>query len=183
MAFYNPEHISGLYIIAGFSASFSDKDVLDKMSWNKMYFKTARKFPLALKSTLTLIRRQQIKTPIQQHLYDLSDPDYFFLKEVDKLNLFLHYTVKEACRHGAAGPVQEARSYFQPFPFSLRDIQTPVHFWWGTEDNAVAYVHAQRLEQELPHVTPHYKPGEGHISIYLKHIDEVLQTIAGAMGA
>ena len=68
--------------------------------------------------------------------------------------------------------------YFQPFGYTLPAINTPVHFWWGTEDNMVTYVHAKRLERELPHVTPHYKPGEGHLSIYINYLEEVLQTIA-----
>jgi pimeloyl-ACP methyl ester carboxylesterase len=177
-AHHHPELVSGVYIIAGFSASFGEPDVIDHMSWNKLYFKTARSFPLALKGSLALIKHVEVETPIHQELYDLSNPDYQLLKNVDKLNPFLEYTLKEASRASTNGPVQEAALYFEPFSFSLDAIQTPVHFWWGTEDNMVTYVHAKRLEQELPNKTPHYKPGEGHLSIYIKYFDEVLQTIA-----
>jgi len=178
MAYHYPHLITRLFIVAGFSASFGDKEVFEKMSWNKMYFNTARKMPLALEASLALIKHQEIKTPIHQHLYDLSNVDYFFLKNVDQLNGFLQYTIKEACRDSADGPVQEAQLYFQPFAYSLRALETPVHFWWGTEDNMVIYEHAKRLEKDLPHVTPHYKPGEGHLSIYINYMEEVLHTIA-----
>jgi hypothetical protein len=57
-------------------------------------------------------------------------------------------------------------------------VQTPVDFWWGTEDNVVTYVHAKALEQNLPCVTPHYKPGKGHVSVYVDCLEEILQTIA-----
>lgn len=180
MAYHYPQIISGVYIVAGFSASFGNKEVLDRMSWNKLYFITARKLPLVLKSNLFFIKHQRAKMPITQDLYDLSNPDYAILKNVARLNLFLDVTIKESCRNSTAGPVQEAQLYFQPFPFALRDILTPVHFWWGTEDNAVTYVHAKHLEKSLPQVTPHYKPGQGHVSIYINYIEEVLQTIAGS---
>lgn len=174
-----PVQISGVYILTGFSASFGEEEVLQKMGWNKVYFNTARKLPLVLEGSLTFIKHQQVKTPIRQELYDLSKPDYALLKDVDKLNPFLEYTVKEACREDASGAVQEARLYFDPFPYTLAAIQQPVHFWWGTEDNTVTYIHAKRMEQELPRSMPHYKPGEGHLSIYVHYFEEVLQTIAG----
>ena len=180
MAHHYTSVIKGVYIIAGFSASFSEPGVIERMSWNKVYFNTARSFPLALKSTFAVIKHLQVKTPIMQDLYDLADIDYALLKDPGKLNLFLKCTLKEACRNGAEGPVQEAQVYFQPFPFSLHAIQTPVHFWWGTEDNMVTYVHAKKLEQEVPHVTPHYKPGQGHVSIYVNYMNEVLQAIAAS---
>jgi len=178
MAHQHAEKISSMYIIAGFSASFGEREMFQKMGWNKMYFQTARKWPLMLKSTLTFIKHQEVKTPIYQDLYDLSDADYVFLKNIDHLNGFLENTIKEACRDSTAGAVHEAQLYFEPFPFSLQQIQMPIHFWWGTEDNTVTYEHAKRLEQQLPNKTPHYKPGEGHISIYVHCMDEVLQTIA-----
>lgn len=177
MAHRYPGVITGVYMIAGFSASFGEEEVFQKLGWNKMYFNTARHLPLILKGALSLIKHQEIKTPIYQELYDLSNVDYALLKDVDKLNLFLEYTVKEACREDASGAVQEAQIYFEPFPFSLQEIQPPLHFWWGTEDNTVTYIHAKRLEQ-LPRATPHYKPGEGHVSIYVHCLEEVLQTIA-----
>lgn len=178
MAHKHPEMISALFIIAGFSASFGEHEVFEKMGWNKMYFHAARRLPLLLKGTLALIKHQEIETPIHQELFDLSNADYALLKNVAPLNSFLEHTIKEACRDGSTGAVQEAQLYFEPFPFSLPEIQTPVHFWWGTEDNTVVYEHAKRLEQQLPNGTPHYKPGEGHVSIYVHCMNEVLQTIA-----
>jgi pimeloyl-ACP methyl ester carboxylesterase len=179
MAHRYSQVITGVYMLAGFSSCFGEEEVYQKMGWNKMYFNTARHLPLTLEGSLTLIKHQEIKTPIHQELYDLPNVDYALLKNVDQLNVFLQYTLKEACREDASGALQEAQLYFHPFPYSLPELQTPVHFWWGTEDNTVTYIHAKRMEQQLPHVTPHYKPGEGHVSIYVNCLEEALQTIAG----
>jgi pimeloyl-ACP methyl ester carboxylesterase len=178
MARYYPAVVNHVYIIAGFGSSFSEPEVYDKLGWNKVYFNTARRLPLVLQAALRLAPFIRLKTPIKQKLYDLSNADYAYLKNPSKLDLFLECTTKESCRHGAAGAVQEAQLYFWPFSFSLQQVQTPVDFWWGTEDNVVTYVHAKALEQNLPHVTPHYKPGKGHVSVYIDCLEEILQTIA-----
>lgn len=180
-AHYYPQRIKTVYVVAGFSRSFSEPEVYQKLGWNKVYFTTAKKAPLALQGMLQVIKYINIKTPISQRLYDLSNPDYAFLKNVTHLNAFLKGTLKEAVRNGAKGAVQEAALYFQPFPFLLQTLQTPVHFWWGTEDTVVTYVHAKHLEAALPQVTPHYKKGEGHVSVYIRSMNEILQTIAGAV--
>jgi pimeloyl-ACP methyl ester carboxylesterase len=178
LAHFFPQQVKAVYIITGFSRSFGEPDVYAKMGWNKLYFTSAQKTPLMLQGTLSLLQHTTIKTPISQSLYELSNPDYALLKNVDAFNAFLDLTVKEAVHSSADGAVQEAALYFKPFPFALETLQTPVHFWWGTDDTVVTYVHAKHLETALPHVTPHYKAGEGHVSIYVHCIKEILETIS-----
>lgn len=173
-----PHIAAGVYIIAGFSSSFSDPEVYAKMGWNKMYFNTARQLPLALEGTLELVKQVTIQSPISQSLYELADADYAFLEDPGQLNAFLDLTVREACRTANKGAVQEAALYFQPYPYTLDRIVVPVHFWWGTYDNVVTYIHARNMERNLPGVVPHYKQNEGHVSIYVNCLEEVLHTIA-----
>jgi hypothetical protein len=90
------------------------------------------------------------------------------------------YTLKEACRNGAKGAVDDARMYFNDFGFELSAIVQPVHFWWGTEDNAIIDVHPQALERQLPNKILHYKGGEGHLSVYVGCFKEVLQEVKEA---
>ena len=90
------------------------------------------------------------------------------------------YTLKEACRNGAKGAVADAQIYFQPFGFELARVSQPVHFWWGTEDNAVIAVHPETLHKEIVNKTLHYKPGEGHLSLYVNCFKEVLKVINAA---
>ena len=86
-------------------------------------------------------------------------------------------TMQEACRCDAAGAVHEAALYTQPFGFSPAAISLPVHFWWGSNDRAVTYPHPKALEG-LPNAVPHYKMGEGHLSIYLRYLEAALQTLS-----
>ena len=180
MAFYFPQLIQGLFIIAGFSRSFGEEEVYEQMGWNKLYFNTARKLPLALHGTLEVVKNTKLNTPISQKLYDLASADYAYLQDPDKLNAFLEVTVKEALQPGTDGAVQEAALYFAPHGFRLQDINTPVHFWWGTDDNTVTYIHAKSMERMLPQVYTHYKINEGHVSIYIRYLGEVLEAISVA---
>lgn len=180
MAFYYPQLIEGLFAIAGFSRSFGEEEVYEQMGWNKMYFNTARILPVALHGALEVVKSVKPETPISQRLYDLATVDYRYLKDVAKLNAFLDLTVREALQPGTDGAVQEAALYFAPYGFRLQQIRTPVHFWWGTDDNTVTYIHAKSMEKMLPHVVPHYKINEGHLSIYIRYLAEVLETISVA---
>jgi pimeloyl-ACP methyl ester carboxylesterase len=178
MAHLYPDAIKNVSIIAGFSTSFGEEEVYAKMGWNKMYFNTARKAPLLLRGSLELMKKVKISSPISQKLYDLSNVDYALMKDVNKFNQLMAVTTKEACTKSTDGPIQEAQLYFSAYPYSLKGIQVPVHFWWGTEDNVVTYIHAKNMERGLPNVTPHYKKGEGHLSVYVHCFEEVLQLMA-----
>ena len=178
MAHLFPQTIATVCIVAGISCSFGDADVYAHMGWNKMYFNSARYTPVLLQGTLEAIKCTTLKNPLSQSLLDLSNVDYALLKEVDHANALLQYTLKEAARESNEGPVQEAQLYFTPFPYTFSEIKVPVHFWWGSDDNVVTYIHAKRLEQQLPNATPHYKGGEGHLSVYIRYFEEVLQVLA-----
>lgn len=179
MAHLYPQTITAVCMVAAIAGSFGDSEVYEQMGWNKMYFNSARYTPMLLQGTLEAVKRTTLQSSFSQSLFDLSNVDYALLKDVDHANGLLQYTIKEAARESNEGPVQEAQLYFAPYPFALSNIRVPVHFWWGTEDNVVTYVHAKYMERQLPNVTPHYKPGEGHLSIYIQCFEEVLQVLAG----
>jgi pimeloyl-ACP methyl ester carboxylesterase len=87
-------------------------------------------------------------------------------------------TLQEACRQGSRGAVYEAALYFEDYGYKLNEIVQPVHFWWGTRDNAVTRIHAEAVEQQVPKAVMHYKKDEGHLSIYVTYFEEIIQTIA-----
>ena len=177
MAHLFGQMVQQVCIIAGISSSFADEEVYAHMGWNKMYFNSAKYTPLLLQGTLEAVKRTQVSSPPSQSLFDLSNVDYALVKDPAHLNVLMDLTVKQAVKEGTEGAVKEAQLYFEPYPYNLADIQTPVHFWWGTEDNVVMYIHAKNMERQLPHVTPHYKPGEGHLSVYVNWFEEVLQVL------
>ncbi|HWJ27120.1 MAG TPA: alpha/beta hydrolase [Flavisolibacter sp.] len=176
MANQYPEQISGVYIFCGLSRRLDD-EVLKEMGTNKIYFNTARYAPWILDSVMSLIRKSKINYLPPQKLTGLPDVDYQLLNDPKHLRRLTDYTLKEACRNGARGPVHESRMYFNHYGFNLSDIMQPVHYWWGTEDLSVIRLHAEAVEKQVPHSTMHYYQGEGHFSLFLKYFEEALATI------
>jgi pimeloyl-ACP methyl ester carboxylesterase len=73
--------------------------------------------------------------------------------------------LSDSARGSAAqgdGWVEEYRAWVRPWGFALRDVETPVDVWQGTEDHLVPAVWAERMGIELPSATVHMLEGEGH---------------------
>jgi pimeloyl-ACP methyl ester carboxylesterase len=177
MAHQYPELIKDVFILCGFSIRFTPKLLL-QMGRNKWYFGSAKYFPWLLEFTLSKISRSTASHSLPQWLSGLPDIDYQLLKDTSRLQLISATTLKEACHSGPKGPVHDAQVYFKDFGFKLADIQQPVHFWWGTKDNAVIRPHAEAVEQQITNNVLHYKEGEGHLSVYVHFFREVLQLIS-----
>jgi pimeloyl-ACP methyl ester carboxylesterase len=175
MAFASSK-ISTVNIICGFSRQFN-KEVLQQMGTNKIYFITAKNFPWFLELSLKIVSKRKTKRPVPQWLTGLSYVDYMLLNKVDQLEWLTKHTLNEAVIKDTKGTVEEARSYFKPPGFKLKDIKQKVHYWWGTKDSAVVQLHADAIEQQVPNAIMHYREGEGHLSLYIKAFEEILQTI------
>lgn len=178
MAHQYPQMIQSVFIIAGFTRSFSGPGISRKMHRNKIYFQSARLFPFLLRAALGFLKKHTTNRPISQKLTGMPDGDYELLKDPPTFQKLSELTLKEACAQSSQGAVQEAAMYFRDFGFELSNISQPVHFWWGTEDRAVIRQHVEGLEKEIAQLVTHYKEGEAHLSIYVHCMEEVLRTIA-----
>jgi pimeloyl-ACP methyl ester carboxylesterase len=111
-------------------------------------------------------------------LSGLPEVDHAYLNKPEWMRQFSMVSICESCIKGSKGAVQEAALYFNKTGYDIAQIQQPIHFWWGTEDRAVPVVHPKAIEEKAPNATVYYKSGEGHLSIYIRYFEEVLQTIA-----
>ena len=173
-----PGVIQSVNIIAGFTLSFSDPAVYKEMKMNKFYFGAAKKIPLVLRFLMNIFIRKGAGKPLPQRVSGLPEVDHSLLTDVTRFKTLSAATLQEACRQGSKGAVYEAQLYFNEFGFRLEEIRQPVHFWWGTEDVAVTQIHATAVEKRIPNVTMHYRKSEGHLSIFIKSIEETLQVIS-----
>ena len=87
----------------------------------------------------------------------------------------LRTLICEAFREGAKGPAQDAMLAYQDWGFDLRDIQMPVHLWFGDQDGFVPLELANRLIQSIPQTHVHWMDGAGHFNYAAW--DEVLAAI------
>ena len=182
LAHRHAERISSVSIICGFTRPF-DPEVLRQMGMNRWYFRFARYTPWLLRTSLGVIKRRKIRYAPPRHITGLSHVDYNMMKDIPHLRVIAECTLKEACSRGGRGAVHEARNYFNEFGFPLSAIRQPVHYWWGTQDMTVIRLHAEAVEQQAPNAIMHYRPGEGHLSLYVRHFKDVLQTISEEEGS
>jgi len=174
-AYHYPELVTSVFILCGITRPFNNA-VIQQMGLNRWYFLTARNTPFLLRTALALVRRHNVTSLPDRKLTGLADVDYRLLQKAVKD--MAAYTVKEAVRKGTKAAVHEAGMYFQPYDFSIEEIQQPIHYWWGTKDMAVVELHAREVEQKALHPVMHYREGEGHLSLYIHCFAEALQAIA-----
>lgn len=176
-AYRYPARITHATIICGFSRHF-DNEVVKAMYNNIWYFRAAKCIPAVLRAGLYFVSRRRARHTIPQKMTGLPFKDFQYMKRLRDLRTLARYTLREACRVNAKGAVHEARNYFKPFGFDLTTIQQPVHYWWGSQDTSVIELHALAVEKYVPNATMHYRSHEGHLSIWVRHMKEVLQTIS-----
>jgi len=80
----------------------------------------------------------------------------------------------ESLRQGTGPFVQEAALYVRPWGFRLEDVQTRIDLHQGEVDVNVPVGMARQQEARLPHCRAQYYPAEGHYSLVLNHIEEIL---------
>lgn len=176
MAYQYPEQVKGTYIIAGFTLRF-EGDVYKKMHANKLYFGACKNLPTITRWVINIVVRRKFKKTVSRKITGLPDVDHNLISEIAKLTHVSQVTLQEACRQGCKGAVYEGAMYFKSFGFALSGIKQPVHFWWGDKDSAVIRYHSEAIGHEVVKNRLYYKPGEGHLSIYVKYFEEVLENL------
>jgi pimeloyl-ACP methyl ester carboxylesterase len=83
-------------------------------------------------------------------------------------------SIQECFRQGLAGSLQDLRLFRQPWRLRFSDIEQPVHVWHGTRDRVVPVSHSQYYHAHLPHADLVIVAEEGHFSLPLKHIHDIL---------
>jgi pimeloyl-ACP methyl ester carboxylesterase len=109
------------------------------------------------------------------------------VSEVDKAALtgeyaaFMAGSLRRAVSTGIAGWRDDDLAFVTPWGFDLPSIHTPVAVWQGGEDRMVPMAHGAWLAARIPGAEQHLLPGEGHLSLALNKIGDVLDGLL-AMG-
>lgn len=67
----------------------------------------------------------------------------------------------------------------EPWGFELSEVKVPVIIYQGSEDLMVPFAHGKWLAEHLPQdmVKKHLLEGEGHISIFLDHMENMIDEL------
>ena len=89
---------------------------------------------------------------------------------------------KKAIEVGIEGWLQDDIAMTTPWGFELADIQTPVSFWAGRTDQFVSYRHTVWMAEQIPTSDLHLYGAEGHISLKVNHLAEMVQDLVTRAG-
>ncbi|HUB37708.1 MAG TPA: alpha/beta hydrolase [Streptosporangiaceae bacterium] len=89
---------------------------------------------------------------------------------------------REAVRVGVDGWLDDDLAFAKPWGFSLAEISVPTMIWQGSADLMVPFAHGQWLASELPAASAHLADGEGHLSVGLGKLDDMLDELVKTAG-
>ena len=102
------------------------------------------------------------------------------VSDVDKAALtdgyaeFMATSLRRAISTGISGWRDDDIAFVNPWGFALSSIQTPVAVWQGGDDRMVPMAHGAWLAAHIPGAQQHLLPEEGHLSLALNKIGDVL---------
>ena len=85
---------------------------------------------------------------------------------------------REGLRQGGQGPARDIVLLARPWGFALDDVRVPVHLWHGELDATVPAGMGRHLARRIPGCQARFLPGEGHYSLPVGHMDEILAALA-----
>lgn len=109
------------------------------------------------------------------------------VSDVDKAALsggyaeYMAVGLSRAVSTGIAGWRDDDIAFVTPWGFDLPSISTPVAVWQGAQDRMVPLGHGAWLATHIPGAESHLLPNEGHLSLALNKIGDVLDGLL-AMG-
>ena len=83
----------------------------------------------------------------------------------------------EAYRSGSRGAAWETLMYARPWGFRLEEITMEVHLWQGEADKNVPPSMGRYQAHAIPNCRATFYPGEGHISLVVDHMEEILGSL------
>jgi pimeloyl-ACP methyl ester carboxylesterase len=87
---------------------------------------------------------------------------------------------RQAWRASADGLMTDAEIYAQPWGFPLEEISVPVRLWHGKKDRSFHWELARDLAARLTNCAPRLVEGEGHYSLPIRHMHEILKDLKSA---
>jgi pimeloyl-ACP methyl ester carboxylesterase len=107
----------------------------------------------------------------------LPDADKVVSKKHPELGQALYAAMIESVRRGTRGPQWDAALAVSPWDFPIDNISIPVHLWQGECDRNVSLTAGHYLAQMIPQCCATFLPGEGHISLVVNHLEQILRAL------
>jgi pimeloyl-ACP methyl ester carboxylesterase len=86
----------------------------------------------------------------------------------------------EAWEGSAEGVITDAEIYAQPWGFPVEEVRVPVRIWHGKQDRNFSWELSQALAARLPNCEARFLDAEGHYSLPIRRVREILEDLRTA---
>lgn len=87
-----------------------------------------------------------------------------------------------AVAQGPVGMLEDTLQIVRPWGFDVADLTVPVAVWQGAHDKMVPFAHGTWLSRSIPGARAHLFDDEGHLSLVVARIDEILADLRQLAG-
>lgn len=171
-----PQRLTAVAIVCGLGPLDTPNGTDRMVRTNHLIFFLGRRLPWLAKISLWRIAYQVRRNPegtLRRMIVALPDPDKAVLARPE-VKTAMKDNVVEAFRGGSRGAACELLLYTRPWGFLLEDIATRVNLWHGEQDVSVPPTMGQYQARTIPNCRAIFCPGEGHFSLVINHMEEVL---------
>jgi pimeloyl-ACP methyl ester carboxylesterase len=174
-----PERVRAIAIVGGVVPFVELKDFKGLLPLYRWMLQFYRNRPKLIRQMFHLVRPfLSIRTPIRLRpvlvkMLLLRPCDAASLRD-DAAFEAIFESQRRAWRGSAEGVMIDAQVYAQPWGFAIEDVRVPVRLWHGYEDRAFAVPLAQEIASRLPNCKGRFIPNEGHYSLPIRHMREIL---------
>jgi pimeloyl-ACP methyl ester carboxylesterase len=140
--------------------------------------------PQALRTYLDTVREQLKDVTPEEMVGSLASLLPPVDREVltDEFGADMAGSFHEALRVGVDGWLDDDIAFVTPWGFALEEIAVPTMIWQGSEDLMVPFAHGTWLASRVPGASAHLRDGDGHLSVTLGALDEMLDELVAAGG-
>ena len=174
-----PGYLDKVTVACGLGPMDAPNATSGMMLSNRILFRYGRFFPPLLRLSVFLMVRQLSSKPVkgfEKFVEGLPEPDRLVLSEPEAQEFVLTSAVEGVCQGG--GPLlEEIRIYSKLWGFKLDDLNIPISLFQGEVDIDVPASMARYQAELIPDCELNLYPTDGHFSLLVNHIDEIIASL------
>jgi pimeloyl-ACP methyl ester carboxylesterase len=174
-----PERLTRVAIVSG-TAPFDEPGLSAAINPQSLRFmQLSHTKPWLSKLTLRLMGLGARYAPrgfIRGVISSLPPPDRALLADPDFQRQFIA-VIQDALRAGSSGAQWDTALMVSPWDFRPQDIKVAVQLWHGEEDTNAPVAMGRYMASAIPNSRAYIFPGEGHLSLMAKSVEEVLNVL------
>ena len=173
-----PERLTRVACVAGVGPFGVPGATEGMMIANRMLFTVARYSQAAVRLAMWPMLRQikRGSLPLDRMAKQLPPPDREVLERPGVRESFVESAI-ESLRQGLRAVGEEAQLYSRDWGFAHADIGMEVHLYQGELDRNVSPSMGRWQAGALPHCKAHFYPDEGHLSLVMNRMDEIVENL------